>query len=79
MIPSNDLECEMPDETQYRFAGFVQSQLERYAEELAEMREPASRQTSPALSEDEDYTQTQRSSKKRKEVSRQISKCAFNP
>lgn len=58
----------MPDETQFRFAGFVQSQLERYAEELAENREPTSRRSSPVLSEDEDFTQTQGSAKKRKEA-----------
>lgn len=60
----------MPDETQFRFAGFVQSQVEQYAEELAENREPLSRQTSPALSEDEDFTQTQNSAKKRRENQR---------
>lgn len=65
----------MPDETQFRFAGFVQSQVEQYAEELIENREPLSRQSSPALSEDEDFTQTQRSTKKRKEDQRKHSGC----
>jgi hypothetical protein len=54
----------MPEEMQYRFAGFVQSEIERYAQELNELRAAHEQLLGSDASDRELETQKSKPSKK---------------